>query len=489
MNRKLRVEFVDGGLNHYYWGSDYYDDGTRQWINKIVSLAPITTSMNPDRTWSVNTFDMVVDDADGIIAGIMADDTKRKLFTGWSPYALMAFVEIYVYSPDQATLLKTIYAEIVGASRHYSLVTFTLKIASPYDFFCKPDAVIDSTTFPNAATEAIGQPIQEPYGILGWGDYGTVKCWKVDAGKYLIGRTQALAFSTVWTVDAVFHDGILLDPASYTITNESYGSIVNYSAGAADYIAVNGHFSRLFLGYESVTNPVTLLRGALSYNGMQYFNIADTWDFAGYCTTNNWGAAFLLREIQSLSTIIQTWCRTFDAWAWPTLAGGLEIRHVDWSGETRDATLIEADFVAFAPERADASHLVNIGRGFWNYDWVNNRWTIETVTGSPNVDCPSSNGWKEESFEYLYGYFVTPGGTNPAENYLRWNGRPVYTIEGTVQLDTWEAKGLGNGRIAHITHPNQLSGPGLYLITELTLDLEQEQARFKAIRLWYLAEV
>jgi Tfp pilus assembly protein PilZ len=483
---KAKLALVDGD---HYIATDKVDDGTHQWSRKILSVTGFQRSVSIDRSFERGTVTLTIDDTDGLYKAMMTNNTNRKI-DGKT-------VTFYAYQQDGVTIAETLITTIQSfklGENIFTLVCVQEFAGKMTSMPASEDLRITIADWPNAYSKSIGKRVPMPFGVL-HGDRGASHAFRVNStsGSGLVDTD--IDFVATWSdpggpakiisCDDVFNAGWKLT------------SIWSFSRNAGGWELI--HFAKLrkpipwlitcnltcTSPVSATGNPVPSLRAILALAGATLLDDGEggTSDFEDFCTTNSWSIYGKIPDnVENVKEYLELWCHNFDCFWRIDAAGVVHIKHIDWTAVTVNATLSERHFIQLSEDEDNTGFANRINVKF-NYDSNESDWKDGLIVNSIDGDVLPSVTPIQINDEYVF-FAYTIGGSHPVTNKIKYIDHPVYTIKADMDLYQYEIFGLNLLSVVDITHSNQISGNGKYLIMRETRDYINCSVAIEARRLW-----
>ena len=196
---------------------------SEQYISRILSVSDLSLNIGDDHSFEISNIDIVFDDIDNHFRNKFSDAINKDIQG--------SRVIFYNSSGTKLTTLK-IWSYIFLPNSRFS-ITCTNKFGELTNDFTEK---ITFEEFPSTSSvDSVGEVIPDCYGEMAAASAGgTVKCWQVEANKYLINSTVVAGSS----IDAAYLEDGTDITASCVLSTTADGlrQVVNYSVTNPHFI-------------------------------------------------------------------------------------------------------------------------------------------------------------------------------------------------------------------------------------------------------------
>lgn len=486
MSRLIKAEISLSATVTLLVANRYVSDASGQWERKLVHVSPLRRSVSLEKRYERSGITLTVDDVDGEIRLLM--DLAHMLFG--------RAVTLYVYKPNGVTLSDTITLTIRAWRRENDNIVFECA-QEPIGIEAPPvdeERFINLTDFPEAAPEAVGQPVLYPAGVCyakwGWQMAYKVINQNVGAGtnrKYLLTWSDPAGDPRILSIQSVISNGSTVPSGDYSFTRDANGWEYLEWNNSKGRIRCRVNLTAAVVPGTAGGNPVVALLDVLTRAGM---TLVDDDDLEASFDTSGIEAIRTLTQLYSTSEYLEVWGRSFNIFWRLDSVGAVHIKRFDWGGGMwdQDANIPERSWIDFH-EKADMDVFANRIRaryGFANGEWQYTALHINTLALYGASDIPVTTFPKERLEDYELADYDTMGGDDPYAR-LRFFERVRYTASGSIPLGIYESLGLGLLKTAYTDHYNQIRKSNIsingwiYIIMEENIDWMNETV---SLTLW-----
>jgi hypothetical protein len=473
MSRLVKVKLALVDKDHLI-ANQYVSDASGQWERKLESLSENIRAIGLDRTFERGGVEIAIDDTDEIYQSMMAHDTNRKIAN--------KAVTIYIYKPDGVTIQKTLVTGIVSWNR----IDGKFIVKCEQNFAGKlpqtPPAgelKIDVTDWPSSPKISRGKVVAYPAGVI-YAKKGGMVCWRVanaPAAKFLITWSDPDFAARVQSVQAVFQGGVKMRTTAYSLVRDAAGwEYLSIPKGRMSLVRANLTANASLF---SAGNPVDSLNEGLAALGITLVDAGDS--VKTWCTANGWSIIGAPTDFATVLEYVEFWCHNFDCFWWINPAGDINIKHIDWTAVTSEATLGDQHFEEFS-EMATMDGFANRIVASLDYNYGISEWGTVLVVDSTAGDYLPATIPIEKIEEYAIGSFS--GAVKPMANKLKYIDHPLQTVTGRIKQNLYEQLGLSVCSVITIDHYMQIGGSGKYLILREVEDTISGDIIITAHRLW-----
>lgn len=352
--------------------------GGQNYANHIFSISDLTESISMVKGYEIPQVTIEISDPIGEYRALTVDTVDQYIanisvtLRQWDGTAIM-FLKVESWSTPE---LKV-----------------TLKCSNKIDMSTLiPTTLINTTTWPNAHANAIGQPV--PMALNGV----IIKAWKVGSGStnytWLLGNKE---ISTVTRVDC----------GKYLNVSSTYWSL--QSSGGYWYLKMNhGTFTTEASGgfvWVTVTTPTHVPNAIATDLLSGIVTVATNANFStfmaaqGYTTTK---IKYILQRQLSAADLLKIFCNSFECeWRFST-TGEIEFIYIDRAAITTVYDFAEGELVSLSPQDDyKATAIENKINYKFNWDNQNGEYSTDNAT----YDGANQSDWgifpAELEYEFL----------------------------------------------------------------------------------------
>jgi len=403
-----------------------------QYIDDIVSVSEIVDNMGSAKTYESGVITIVINDMYGKYRDVMVSDTNQYIANITA-----------ILRKEDGTVLAT-----QGVNTwSFQDGTWTLKCNSQIDMNADITEKINTTTWPDAADDAIGEVVPQAYNtILG------LKAWLVDdvvntGGEWLLSSKE------ISTITKVVVAGETILPAYYSLQSGGGYWWVKMSHGV---IMGKADFAIVDVTTPAYT-PVEIITAQLAGTVTVATNAGFSARLAaqGYTASN---CRYLLDRTMSPAAALKAFCESFECNYRLDASGEVIFNWLNRSTINLAGTLREVDILT-AKQSQDykPAQIKNRIKIHYDRNYVDGGYTyFETYAGASQLTW----GTFDAEIEYEYLTETVQANVSVTELYYLWANPPA-TWEITTTIDTGED--YNNGDWLRVSHPRFLT-PNSYFV-------------------------
>lgn len=366
----------------------------KNYANWIKSISDLTESISLEKGYEIPQVTIEIKDPERKYRNILIDTTDQYI----------ANITVILRKVD-GSILFTLKVE----SWSMPEMAIILKCSNKIDMNTLiPTGIINSTTWPNATTNAIGQPV--PMALNGV----IIKAWKVGSGTtdytWLLGNKE---ISSVTNVSIGKYP--TLDPGLYSLTSSggywylklNHGVIIGPANGSPEYcwvtVTTPSHTPKE-MADDLLSNAVTVAANT---------NFSAFMAAQGYTTTK---IQYILQRQLSAADLLRIFCTSFEC-EW-RFSANLEIEfvYIDRGSILTSYDFAEGELISIKPQEDYKATLIE-NQIRYSYNWNNQEGKYTTNNGVFNGGNQSDWGIFPVDLEYEFLNESVQAGVSAEERY------------------------------------------------------------------------
>lgn len=284
MNLLCKIIFPDSGAD--YTAMQRIEHDSKQWESRILKGTEFSEAMGEDGSYEVPNIMLKLDDSD--------HKYRNKYIDKNDQYIQKIPVTLY-------TDTGTIIGNYKGESWSFPPKEFHFKLSNKIDFKKDFTEKINTTTWANAATNAINQVVPQIYNTA-----AKYKAWKIDTvnGHWLLGSAE------ISTITAIEINGRVIDSSFYSLPQND-GTYWWVIMDHPEILAMKTDFCNVSVTTPAYT-PVEIITDMLSGT----VTVAANTNFKTWLSNQGYTSSkcrFVLDRKMSVAEALKVFCQSFSS--------------------------------------------------------------------------------------------------------------------------------------------------------------------------------